>query len=477
MKRKIWPKKYKTYDGKTRKKRNVIELAIFALVMSGIAAVVVMKQLGVSYTFFMGSPSSLEEIVKSGTIRLLTDNNASSYYIYRSEPMGFEYELARKFADYLDVELQIVTPGWSELVPSLNNGRGDFIGAGMTITEEREEFVDFSDPYMPVQQRIVHHKLVFGPDDIGDLSGKEIHVRRDTSYHSRLEEIKNEGVDVEIVLHENVPTEELIRMVAEREITFTVADSNIALLNRRYFPDIRIGLAIEEEESLGWAVAQGNRQLLEKINMFFREMEESGGLGKLHGKYYGAVEVFDYFDLKKFHERIETRLPKYAPIIKEEAQKFGFDWRLIAAQVYQESHYNPRARSYTGVKGLMQVTLETAGEMGITNRLDPLQSLKAGIRYLHKLYLRFDDINNSEDRLNFALASYNIGYGHMRDAQGLALQKGLDPDKWSSMKEVLPYLMKRQYYRKTKYGYARGREAVTYVERIQTYYDILKQKV
>ena len=200
-------------------------------------------------------------------------------------------------------------------------------------------------------------------------------------------------------------------------------------------------------------------------------------LGKLHGKYYGAVEVFDYFDLKKFHERIETRLPKYAPIIKEEAQKFGFDWRLIAAQVYQESHYNPRARSYTGVKGLMQVTLETAGEMGITNRLDPLQSLKAGIRYLHKLYLRFDDINNSEDRLNFALASYNIGYGHMRDAQGLALQKGLDPDKWSSMKEVLPYLMKRQYYRKTKYGYARGREAVTYVERIQTYYDILKQKV
>ncbi len=476
MKRKIWPRRYKTFKKKRSKKQNVIELTVFTAVLAGIAVFMIMQHLGLNSAYFFGSQSSLEKIVKSGTIRLLTDNNSNSYYIYRSRPMGFEYELARKFADYLGVDLEIVTPGWSELIPSLCRGRGDFIGSGMTITKERAEVVDFSDPYLNVQQRIIHHKRVFGPDDIENLRGREIHVRRHTSYHSRLEQLKKQGIDVDIVLHYNTPTEELIRMVAERDIDFTVADSNIALLNRRYFPDIDIGLAIAEEESLGWAVAPGNKELLEKINMFLQEMEETGNLGKLYERYYGAVESFDYFDLKTFHERIETRLPRYASTIKEESEKYDFDWRLVAAVVYQESHFNPRARSYTGVKGLMQVTLETAREMGISNRLDPLQSLRAGIRYLHKLYLRFDDITSNEERLYFAIASYNIGYGHMRDAQKLAKQKGLDPHKWSSMKHILPYLTKRKYYKKTRYGYARGREAITYVERIRTYYDILKQK-
>ena len=476
MKRKFWPRRYRSFNKKAGKKQNIIELTVFAAVLAGIAAIMIMQHLGFSYTYLFGPQSSLEKILKSGTIRLLTDNNANSYYIYRSEPMGFEYELAHKFADYLGVKLQVVTPGWSELIPALRKGRGDFIGSGMTITAEREEVVDFSDPYLNVQQRIIHHKRVYGPNDLEDLNGQEIHVRRHTSYHSRLEELKKQGIDVNIVLHYNTPTEELIRMVAEREIDFTVADTNIALLNRRYFPDIDIGLAIAEEQSLGWAVASDNRELLEKINMFFQEMEEKGNLGKLYEKYYGAVESFDYFDLKMFHERIETRLPRYASIIKEESNKFGLDWRLVAALVYQESHFNPRARSYTGVKGLMQVTLETAKEMGISNRLDPLQSLRAGIRYLNKLYLRFDDIANDEERLYFAIASYNIGYGHVRDAQKIARQKGLDPHKWASMKHVLPYLTKRKYYKKTRYGYARGREAITYVERIRTYYDILKQK-
>jgi membrane-bound lytic murein transglycosylase F len=476
MKRKIWPRRYRSFQKKPRDKQNVIELAVFAAVLFGIAAIVIVQHLGLSPAHFFGRQSSLEKIVKSGTIRLLTDNNATSYYIYRSEPMGFEYELAQKFADYLGVELQIITPGWSELIPSLRKGRGDFIGSGMTITDAREEVIDFSDPYLSVQQRIIHHKRIYGPDDPEDLSGLEIHVRRHTSYHSRLEVLKEQGVDVDIVLYHNTATEELIRMVAEGDIDFTVADSNIALLNRRYFPEIDIGMAIAEEEDLGWAVAQGNKELLEKMNMFFQEMEEKGELAKLYERYYGAVESFDYFDLKMFHERIETRLPKYISTIKEESKKLDFDWRLVAALVYQESHFNPRARSYTGVRGLMQVTLETAREMGIDNRLDPSQSLRAGIQYLHKLYLRFDDITNKEERLYFAIASYNIGYGHVRDAQKLAKQKGLDPHKWSSMKLVLPDLTKRKYYKKTRYGYARGREAVTYVERIRTYYDILKQK-
>ncbi|MDJ0621827.1 MAG: membrane-bound lytic murein transglycosylase MltF [Desulfocapsaceae bacterium] len=423
-----------------------------------------------------GKKDGLTAIIDSASLKILTANNGNSYYIYRSKPTGFEYDLARKFAEHLEVELEIITPGWNELIPSLKEGEGDIIAAGMTITEQREEEVAFSSPYMTVQQKLIHHKLVHGPKDIEDLSAKEIHVRRNTSYHQRLMELRENGVDITIVLHDDIPTEELIRLVHEREIPFTVADSNIALLNRRYFPDIRIGMALEEEQFLGWAVARENQELLARINTFLEEMEEHGGLGKIYEKYYGAVEVFDYFDLKKFHERIESRLPKYKATIKQESQKFGFDWRLIAAQVYQESHFNPKARSYTGVKGLMQVTLATAREMGIDNRLDPQQSLKAGIRYLNKLYERFDEIEDREQRLLFAMAGYNIGYGHIRDAQKLAVDEGLDPKRWSSMKKVLPYLMQRKYYKKTTYGYARGREALTYVERIRTYYDILKQK-
>ena len=419
---------------------------------------------------------TLERIRKEGEIRLLTDNSSNTYYIYRERPMGFEYELAKQFADYLGVELKVYTPGWNDLIPFLLKNRGDFIAAGMTATDRRKAVVDFSDPYMKVQQRIIRHKLVFGLENIADMEGRIFHVRRGTSYQGRLEEIRDSGVDLKIELHDNVATEELIRKVARRKIAFTVADSNIALLNRRYYPDIKIGLPLHQEQSLAWAVRKDDRAFLEKMNDFLEKLEEDGGLSRLFEKYYGDVEVFDYFDLKKFHERIVTRLPEFIHTIKEESAKAGFDWRLMAALVYQESHFNPKAESYTGVRGLMQVTQTTAEEMGIEDRLDPIQSIRAGIRYLNKLFDRFDDIESREQRLLFAMGSYNIGYGHIRDAQKIAVEEGLEADMWSSMKSVLPYLMKRSYYLHTEHGYARGREAVRYVDRILTYYDILKQK-
>ncbi|MBW2318765.1 MAG: transglycosylase SLT domain-containing protein, partial [Deltaproteobacteria bacterium] len=174
-------------------------------------------------------------------------------------------------------------------------------------------------------------------------------------------------------------------------------------------------------------------------------------------------------------QRIETRLPKYEKIIKRESNRYGFDWRLMAAVAYQESHLNPRAKSYKGVRGLMQLTLTTAKEMEIDSRLDPEQSIEGGIKYLSKIYKRFDKIEGL-DRMLFTLASYNIGYGHVRDAQKLALQKDLDTHKWASLKKTLPMLRQKKYYKKTKYGYCRGTEPVRYVNRVLTYYDILKRK-
>ena len=188
----------------------------------------------------------------------------------------------------------------------------------------------------------------------------------------------------------------------------------------------------------------------------------------------GTHQVFNYVDLKYFHQKIKTKLPEYEKIIKQEASKHGLDWALIAAVMYQESHFNPKARSYTGVRGLMQLTQRTARELGVKNRLDPVQSIQGGVKYLKKLWNRFEDVHGS-DRILFTLASYNVGYGHVRDAQMLAQTQGLDKKTWASVEQCLPLLMKEKYYRKTKYGYARGTEPGKYVKRIITYYDILQK--
>lgn len=420
--------------------------------------------------------SSLDAIKERGSITLITRNNANCYYIYRGEPTGFEYDLAKRFSDHIGVELKVITPSWDKMIPKLQQGAGDFIAAGMTITDKRKEEVDFSQGYLGVQQQVVLHRGDRGIREISDLDGKTIHIRSGTTYEDRLEELdEREDLEIEIKRHPDLPTEELIRRVAKKEIRITVADSNIALLNRRYYPDIRIAFPIEEEQSLGWAVKRGNKELLREINAFLSRIKKNGVFGKIHEKYYADVHIFDYVDLMRFHRRLETRLPPYKNMIKREAREHGFDWKLIAAVVYQESHFDPNARSYTGVRGLMQVTQVTAREMGITNRLDPQQSIQAGVKYLGRLYDRWEELSGL-DRFKFALASYNVGYGHVRDAQKIARQEGYDPRTWSGIKEALPLLRLKKYYSQTRYGYARGTEPVRYVSRIMKYYSILKQR-
>ena len=420
--------------------------------------------------------SALERIKARGYLTVLSANNANAYYIYRGAEMGFEYDLVKAFAEFLGVDLRIKTPGWSRLLDMVNTPQGDLIAASMTVTDSRRKQADFSREYLPVQQQVIVHKHNFAINAVEDLNGRTVHVRQGTSYQQRLEELHADGLDVIIRLHPDLPTEELIQRVADREIAVTIADSNIALLNRRYYPDVRIAFPISEKQSLAWAVGRGDTSLLSEINRFFEKIKRDGTFGKIYEKYYLGVEIFDYVDIKKFHQRLETRLPAYEKLIKSQASRYGFDWRLIAALIYQESHFDPYAESHTGVRGIMQLTLPTARELGVENRLDPRQSIKGGVRYLAKMIERFDDIEDYRTRLIFALASYNIGYGHVRDAQQIAADMGLPADKWSSLQTTLPLLRNRRYYQDTRYGYARGTEAVQYVERILTYYDILKQK-
>jgi membrane-bound lytic murein transglycosylase F len=421
------------------------------------------------------TPTEIDRIRERGTITVLTQNTQHAYYTVRGEPAGFEYELAAAFAAYLGVELAVETRRWSELIPALLRQEGDFIAASMTNIEERRTRVAFSEPYLIVRQQLIVHISRRDVRRLADVNGLTVHVREGTSYEARLRELIGGGLQAGIVLHEDRPTEDLIRAVAREEIEATIADTHVARLNRRYYPDVRLALAMSGPEPLAWAVRPGARALRREIDAFFEQARRDGTFDRIYNRYYGDTEVFDYVDIKVFHRRLETRLPHYEEIFRREAARYGFDWRLIAAMAYQESHYHPLATSYTGVRGLMQITLATAKQLGVENRLDPEQSIRGGVAYLDWLYGRFDDIGDERERLLFAMAAYNVGYGHVRDAQRLARRRGLDPERWQSLEETLPLLADPSYYPDLPHGYARGREPVRYINRILEYYDILRR--
>jgi membrane-bound lytic murein transglycosylase F len=442
---------------------------------SGELIALLLLMLFLAVVFYIGSclrRDALEVIEKRKEITVLTVNNENCYYTYRDRPMGFEYDLAKAFSRYLGVRLRVVTSSWQELYSKLESGEGDFIAANLSFSRSQRGLVDYSDGYLVVRQQVVINKDNTQIKKLEDLNGRTICVRRGSAYEETLKELRRKKWDIRIQTYEDMPTAELIRMVADKKIEMTIADSHIAMLNRRYNPDIKIAFSIGNPRMLSWAVRKGENALLDKIDEFLRNIKEDGTFKKIYNKYYANVEDFDYVDLKKYHESLEETLPKYRWIIQNAAQKYGFDWRLIAAMVYQESHFDPGATSFTGVEGMMQLTQDTATDMGVQNRRSVERSIMGGVRYLKELYDKFDEAKGP-DRLYLALASYNVGKGHVIDAQKIAAEKGLDYNSWSVIEEVLPLLSYRKYYRKTTYGYCRGSEPVKYVNRIRTYYDVL----
>jgi membrane-bound lytic murein transglycosylase F len=419
---------------------------------------------------------TLQKIKQTGVITVATRNSAHCYYLYRDQPMGFEYELAKAFAEYLGVRLQIkIVDKWSDMVAALSDGSAAFIAASMPITSKRQTQVAFSDGYMEVAQNIITHRKNTGIKEAADLSGKTIDVRKGTVYQQRLVELKKQGINLAIRLHDDLPVEELIQKVADGQIDFTIANSNIISINRRNFPGVVSTGSINEGMQLAWAVYPKSKKLLEQINAFLRMINKSGKFDEIYNKYYGDIDDFDYVDLEAFHRRVKNKLSRYSPFIKAAAKKHGFDWRLIAAQIYQESHLNPWAKSQAGARGLMQILPSTAKDLGIGDLFDPVQNINAGVQHLKDLYDHFDQAHG-EDRLLIALAAYNIGQGHINDARDLAKKKGLDPDKWVSLSKTLPLLQYRKYFMNTQYGFCRGTEPIRYIKQILIYYDVLKRQ-
>lgn len=419
---------------------------------------------------------TLQKILKTGKITVVTRNSADCYYLYRDQPMGFEYELAQAFAADLGVRLEVkVVDRWNDMIRAIYNGSAAFIAASEPIMPQRQHAVTFSDGYMEVAQHIITHRKNAHIKSVEALSGKTIDVRKGTAYQQRLAELKHQGIDLDIRLHEDLPTEELIQKVADGEIDFTIANSNIILINRRNFPGAVSAGSINDRVQLGWAVYPKSIELLDRMNEFFKAIKQSGQFDKIYQKYYGDNKDFDYVDLKTFHRRLKSRLSRYSPFIKVAATKHGFDWRLIAAQIYQESHLNPWAKSRAGARGLMQLLPTTARSLGVTDLFDPVQNINAGVQHLKNLYEIYDKVQG-KDRLLISLAAYNTGQGHIDDARNLAKKRGLDPNKWESLAQTLPLLQYRKYYKHTQHGFCRGSEPVRYIKQIMIYYDVLKRQ-
>ena len=416
--------------------------------------------------------ASFARIIERGYVSVGTLFGPNSYYIKGDGFAGFEYDLAKKYAEYLNVELKIV-PSYSldELFLKLNTGEVDLLASGLSVTDKRLSRYRFAPSYEKVSQKLVYKQGKVRPRKLGDLKGN-LMITASSSHAENLENLKQTHNELSWVETSEFDSEELLLKILNDEIDYTIIDSNTLAVNRRYYPEISVGFTIKKAEPLAWMVEQDSDDaILASLIEFFGQVHHDGTLLALDDKYYGHIEEFDYVDTRTFIRAITTKLPKYKALFEKYAQEI--DWRLLAAISYQESHWRPHARSHTGVRGMMMLTLATAKQMGIKSRLDAEQSIQGGSKYFKRMISKMPDRIPSPDRIWFALASYNVGFGHLNDARIITQQQGGDPDRWVEVKTRLPLLQQKKYYKKTKYGYARGKEPVHYVDNIRRYYDTL----
>jgi membrane-bound lytic murein transglycosylase F len=425
---------------------------------------------------------TFEGIVEQGYITIGTLYGANSFYAQGTDIQnngmqmdayaGFEYELAKQYADYLNVTLKIV-PSYSldELFAKLNSGEVDLLAAGLAVTEKRLLDFDFAPSYTDISQKLVFKQGNVRPREVSDLTGT-LMVTASSSHVESLHKLKQVNPDLKWIETSDFDGEELLTKLLNDEIDYTIVDSNTLASSRRYYPEISIGFTIQETEPLAWMVNKTTDDaILASLVEFFGKVHHNGALLALDDKYYGHIEQFNYVETRTFIKAVKTRLPEYQDIFEKYSQEV--DWRLLAAISYQESHWKPHARSHTGVRGMMMLTLATAKQMGIKSRLDVDQSIRGGSKYFRRMIAKMPDRIPNPDRIWFALASYNVGFGHLNDARIITQQQGGDPDRWVEVKARLPLLQQKKYYKNTKYGYARGTEPVHYVDNIRRYYDTL----
>ncbi len=431
--------------------------------------------------------SEFEKIQERGVLRVGTLNNQLSYYIGPDGPAGLDYELARQFAEELGVKLEI-KPAFrqADLFPALKKGDIDIIATGLNQTSQAVKLFRPGPAYYYVSQQVVYKKGQLRPrdieglikyqvtkesssDDITSAAASTLKIVEQSQYVPTLTAIKEQYPELQFEIVGDADARDLLKSVSTGDLRFTVTDSVELSLAQRLYPDLALAFELTEDQPVSWFTRRSeDESFYGMLIEFFGNVNQSGELAALEEKYIGHTDAFDYVDTRAFIRALDDKLPKWAPLFQKYSEEF--DWRLIAALAYQESHWKPKAKSPTGVRGMMMLTLPTAKSVGVTNRLDPEQSVRGGVEYLRRIVARVPDTISAHEKIWFALASYNVGYGHMLDARRLTRAQGGDPNAWADVKERLPLLRQKKYYSQTRYGYARGDEARNYVENIRRYY-------
>jgi membrane-bound lytic murein transglycosylase F len=419
-------------------------------------------------------PTVLEQILRSGELRVVTRNLPSAYYLGAAGPQGPEFDLASRFAAELGVALRIYSvPNVADAMRELESHRAHIAAAGLTRGIRLPRETSFGPPYQQVREHLIFRQRDSRPRDITQANAGHIEVVAGSAHAATLEQLRSTHPNLTWVENPVAETEELLYRLSRREFDYTVADSNEFAVGRAFHPEIRVAFDLSGGKALAWAVDTRDASLLKRVTAFFSAARAEGSLASILASYYGDTDRFDYIQSRVFIDHIETRLPQYRHWFREAAAEVGVDWRLLAAVGYQESHWNPAATSPTGVRGLMMLTEETARSLKVGDRLDPRASIFGGARYFVWIRNQIPRRIAEPDRTWFTLAAYNVGVGHLEDARILTEMHNRNPDSWNDVRDHLPLLTQSKWYTRVKRGYARGWEPVRYVENIRSYMDIL----
>lgn len=421
------------------------------------------------------NPPLLEQVLDLGELRVVTRQSPTTYYLGPDGPTGPEYDLVKGFADQLGVKL-VMTPvaSVSEIMPKLISGEAHMSAAGLSITPARLKYARFSQPYSQVDTHLVYKLGTGRPRTIEEIIGSNIEIIAGSSHAETLAAIQE--TYPELTWHENADLEvsDMLDKVAAGEIEYTTADSTDFNIHQHFHPELRVALDLEIADQIAWAFKKDDGDsLLTEADDYLIGAKRNGLLAQVIERYYGHTDRFDYVGTRSFIRHVDSRLPRFQEWFQEAGDNSGVDWRLLAAIGYQESHWRAKAVSPTGVRGVMMLTEATADYLGVDDRLDPKSSIYGGARFFARQMERIPDAVPEPDRTWMALAAYNVGFNHLKDAMKIVDMQGGDRHRWVDVSEALPLLAQHKWYSKVKYGYARGWEPVLYVKNIRSYFDIL----
>lgn len=422
----------------------------------------------------------MERIQAEGQLRVVTRYGPTTYYKGINGEAGLEYDLAKKFAETLGVELSLISSEkFSDILPKVESKTVHFAAAGLSITDERKTTVRFSPSYHKIMAQVAYKKKDKRPPKNLDKFTHEhvLHVVEGSSHISSLTTLKE---TYPALTWKTVPTDslDLLQQILDEKIDYALVDSNILAHVRQVSPELKRGLSLPKKQYLAWAfprTEQDNSLYLAAIQ-FINRLRRSGELEVLIELYNGYIDTgrLAYVNTSTFYRHVNKRLPKYRKYFEQVATRYNMDWRLLAAMGYQESHWDKNAVSFTGVKGIMMLTNAAAKDLGIKDRTDPFQSISGGSLHFQQLKKRIKGNVLEPDLTWLALAAYNVGLGHIMDVRKLTRKRGGNANRWVDIKKNLPLLTKPYWYRQTRHGYARGYEPIRYVQNIRRYYELLK---